>query len=403
MLRQYYRIGKAIGLNVHLSGDDGWTISGCSVAINGNNLDIKQKAVLPKGLDEFSKKIKGGAPVALNLTGKGILIKKIERQEELTDTIISKLLPNAKAGDFYIQNFQTGDSSFVAMIRRAEADKWLKRLEQAGFQIIVLSLGPFVLQQIRLQLNVYESRLVADGHQVEYDQQGNWLTYSHQAENKAPFPLKIGEEKIQEQLLIPYAAAFQLALSPDLLPISAEVPSAEAAYQKKLADKQLKVNAMVVLCAVFVLLLINFALFSYLHGQNQQLADTVSRNSHDLNDVQKQSQQVADKEALVKKMGWEGNIKKSSLIDQIAQLLPPEIKWEKISIDQSLPPAPGENKERQFADKQIMISGYADRIIPVNEWMARIRTRSWVKDVQLENYTFNNELNTGQFSIRINY
>jgi len=403
MLRQYYRIGKAIGLHVHLSGDEGWTVSGCTVAINGNKLDIEQKAVLPKGLEELSKKITASVPVALNLTGKGILIKKIERQEDLTDASISKVLPNAKAEDFYIQNFQTGESSFVALIRRTEVDKWITRLEQAGFQVILISLGPFVLQQIRPQLNVYENQLIADGYQIAYNQRGDWLSYAYNAENKAAFPLKIGEEKLEEQLLIPYAAAFQLALSPDLLPVSADVPTVEASYQRKLADKQLKVNAAAVLCGFFVLLLLNFVLFSYLHGQNQQLADTVSRNSHDLSDVQKLSQQVVNKEALVKKMGWEGNIKKSSLIDQVAQLLPPDIKWEKISVDQSLPLASGENKEPQFAEKQILITGYADRIIPVNEWMARIKTRPWVKDVQLENYTFNNELNTGQFNIRINY
>jgi len=39
----------------------------------------------------------------------------------------------------------------------------------------------------------------------------------------------------------------------------------------------------------------------------------------------------------------------------------------------------------------------------VNEWMARIKTKHWAKDVQLENYSFNNELNTGQFIVNITY
>jgi len=56
-----------------------------------------------------------------------------------------------------------------------------------------------------------------------------------------------------------------------------------------------------------------------------------------------------------------------------------------------------------FSDRKIVITGYSEKIIPVNEWMARIKTKTWVKNIQLENFTYNNELNTDQFTISINY
>jgi hypothetical protein len=45
------------------------------------------------------------------------------------------------------------------------------------------------------------------------------------------------------------------------------------------------------------------------------------------------------------------------------------------------------------------VTGKSERIIPVNEWIARVKTQKWVKNVQLDSYTFSNELNTGQFTV----
>jgi Tfp pilus assembly protein PilN len=53
--------------------------------------------------------------------------------------------------------------------------------------------------------------------------------------------------------------------------------------------------------------------------------------------------------------------------------------------------------------QKIEVKGISPQIIPVNEWIARIKTRRWVKGVQLESYTYNNELNTGQFILTITY
>jgi hypothetical protein len=49
------------------------------------------------------------------------------------------------------------------------------------------------------------------------------------------------------------------------------------------------------------------------------------------------------------------------------------------------------------------MAGSSARIIEVNEWIARIKTKKWVKNVQLENYNYNNELSTGKFNIIVDY
>jgi hypothetical protein len=66
-------------------------------------------------------------------------------------------------------------------------------------------------------------------------------------------------------------------------------------------------------------------------------------------------------------------------------------------------PASRTQKFLAFYDRKIWIIGTSEKIIPVNEWIARIKIKSWVKNIQLENFAFNNELNTGQFTIIIDY
>jgi hypothetical protein len=62
-----------------------------------------------------------------------------------------------------------------------------------------------------------------------------------------------------------------------------------------------------------------------------------------------------------------------------------------------------QQKKVVFSTRNIRVTGMSERIIPVNEWLARIKTRPWVKNVQLDSYAFNSELNTGQFSVMIDY
>jgi len=153
----------------------------------------------------------------------------------------------------------------------------------------------------------------------------------------------------------------------------------------------------------FILLLVNFCLFSWLNSSNVRLTEQVSRSAQSTDDIQKINEEVQQKEGLLKVLGWEGNINKSALVDQIASLLPPEMSWKEVAVDPVNLADSRQQKQIVFYTRKIRVMGTSEKIIPVNEWIARIKTRAWVKNVQLDSYTFNSELNTGQFSIVIDY
>src|ERR1035437_7719774 len=318
MLEQYYNINGATGISITILPDGNTAINGCSVTIQNNQLSFEKKVTAISSLEELTKQFPAKSVIALNLTGKRILQKQIERTEEINQHNFSKILPNATIDDFYVQNFISGDLPFVSVIRKAEADKWISQLTTLGFVPMMLSLGAFPVQQIISQLNIYGAQLIFNGYTIQRNEKSEWLSYQYDGSVVAPFPLKVESENIDEKLLIPYAAAFQLVLANKLEPIQAAVPGLASEFQKLVQEKKLKVQGFLVLSVFFVLLLVNFLMFSYLNSANIKLAEQVSRTAQSSDDIQKSNNQVQQKEALIKVLGWEGAVNQSSLIDQVA-------------------------------------------------------------------------------------
>ncbi len=403
MLDQYYRINEATGVAINMGQDGAITLDACSISINNNKLSFEKKLADLISVEALKEHFTPKTLIALNLSGKNIIQKQIEKIEEIDQNNFSKILPNATLDDFYVQNFISGNHSFVSIIRKTEADKWITQLKTVGLEPLMLSLGPFPVQNIISQVNIYGNEIIFNGHNILRNEQLEWISYQHNESDLSSFPLKVESESISEKLLIPYAVAFQLVLANSLLLISADVPLLQADFTKLVDGKKIKVQASLILCGFFVLLLANFFWFSWLNSNNAKLTDQVSVSAQSSEDIQKINDEIEQKEALLKTLGWENGINKSVLIDQIASLLPPEVTWREAAIDPI--DLSGSRNQRSiiFFNCKIRIVGNSEKIIPINEWIARVKTRTWVKNVQMDSYTYNNELNTGQFTILIDY
>ena len=402
-LEQYYRINQAAGVHIHIQADGNAIIQLCAVVANGNQLQTDKKITGLTSVSELKEHLAVKSVIAVNLSGKGILLKQVEKTEAVDQNAFNKILPNAKLEDFYIQNFISGESSFVSVIRKTEADKWTSQLKELQFLPLMLSLGPFPIDGIIPQLNIYGDEFTINGHLVKRNEKGEWMDYKYKEFATSTFPFKLESEKIEEKLIIPYAAAFQIVLINRLEPVRANVDDLETALQKRLSEQKIKTQSAVILIGLFTLLLINFILFSWLNSSNSTLTEQVSRYTQNTSNQQEINEQVTNKEARLKSLGWDGGINKSVLIDQIASLLPEEVTLKEILVNPVDLAVSRTQKSIEFYNRKIWMTGTSEKIIPVNEWMARIKIKSWVKNIQLENFAFNSELNTGQFTIIIDY
>jgi Tfp pilus assembly protein PilN len=176
-----------------------------------------------------------------------------------------------------------------------------------------------------------------------------------------------------------------------------------AALAAKLKLNRLKAGGFLLLAALFILLVGNLLWLDALTASNEQLILGISSSARTTSNARDLDAQIKAKEALLKAAGWEGGINKSSYIDQTAQLLPDGVSWKEVSVDPPDPAAGRLERSTCFSQRTIRISGESENISPVNEWVARLRTKKWIRQVQMERYAYNNERSTGQFTVLINY
>lgn len=403
MISAQLGIREAAGIHIHISPDGSYTLSVCRVKAQGKELTIQAQVTSLSTLAELQKHLPAGLPVAVNLSGKGVLIKQTEQLQEIHAGNFSKVLPNANPDDFYIQHFPSGSASFVALMRKAELEQWLTVLEAQQVHPLVVSLGPFVVQQIMPQLNLYGSPVVFDGHQIERNEQQEWTRYRYLPGASAAFPVKAESEKLEEKVVLAYAAAFQLVLARNLPLIEAAVPQTAQRLKAALAGKKLQVWSYGLLAALFVLLLVNFGLFSYYSSANERLSLQAGQSAQTATDVAALAAQIKAKEDLLDTLGWEDGMNKAARLDRIAGLLPSGITWQSAAINPQDRMQKSEQKSARFLWRKIRITGEARRIADVNEWLIRIKLQQGIKDAQLQDYGYNSESDNGQFTVMISY
>jgi hypothetical protein len=403
MLQQYYRIDQCTGISISLMAEGSMLIDACSVVRQKNKLNFHKKLAGMTSMEYLKRHVDDNFPVALNLTGKGVLHKQIGKVPEITEDNFNKILPNTSLNDFYIQNFISGEHSFVSVIRKAEVNRITDQLTALGYQVLQLSLGPYLLQHILPQLNIYEADFVVNGHAVLRNEDSEWTGYQYKEQEKAAFPLKVDTEPLAEGLIIPYAAAFQLLLASDMEPVQAGVTGIMASYQKVISEKKLRLAFFFILGVFFISLLLNFIIFSWLTADNNELAVRTSLSAKSSDEAQRFNASITRQESFLAVLGGENNIRKSIIIDQLAVMLPPEVAWTEMNLNPVDLQGSRLQKSPAFRDGTIRINGNCLRIVPVNEWIARVKTLPWVKEVQLESFLFNSELATGQFTIIIGY
>jgi hypothetical protein len=105
------------------------------------------------------------------------------------------------------------------------------------------------------------------------------------------------------------------------------------ALEKHIADKKFRVKVFALLVAFFVLLLINFLIFSSLNSSNTELSERLRFTAHNTSNLQEIDEQVKSKERLLKDLGWDGGVNKSKLLDNLAALLPADVAWTEVNIN----------------------------------------------------------------------
>lgn len=390
---------KVLGFTLHHHGDNQFSGRYCELERKGNEIQIGEKKTVEGNLVKILESLPRKMPVALVLSGKGIIHKNMEIAdgEEDAEKNFRLVFPSIDANDFFVQQHHHEKNYVLSIARKDWVQELLEKLKRAGIEVCRLSFGGVVALHILPQLNVYGEEVQLDGHQFVMTGK-SFQSYAYKAEAKSAFPLKVGQQAIDEEMVLAYAAAFQLLLSDKLAPIVAEVPAVNDGFDQLVGTALWKKRALIFLGGLFALLLLSFTLFSHFNQENEQLLREVGAQTASADQMDLLKQQISKQEHLLKQLAWNGGYNYGFLVNEIGKSMPRPLSLISLSINDF-------KTEEEKTDRKpnVKIKGTTANLTAVNNWIFVLREKSWVKSAKLVKFQEDPENDNYQFDILISY
>lgn len=402
-LTRYLWLTECAGIELRTSAEGEYECNYCAVSVRKDQLTIDKKAGYSGDISSILRSIRGDLPVALTLTGKGILTKRTSRLSQLSPESIQGIFPDLKAEQFYIQNFISGDHSFISVIRKEVADRLLGLFSNSGFRILTVSLGPFPVDCVTGQLNHYGKEISFDGHVISMDNH-IWQDYHYSPGAKNEFVLKIGTEPLPESCLIAYASAFQLLLYRKLLPVELHIDGVRQELSEFKEEKKFKSGLVALLSSAFIVLLTSLVVLNHFNSANKELEARINKSSVDLEHTLSLEKEVRSKETALKKLGWSPGFNYAYICDQLGQSTGPAISFKELSINLIHKNSKAASRKKDnYIPEIIIINGTSSHIAELNSWIKHLRDKAWIKDVRLDSYTPGEDEGSQEFELIMTY
>lgn len=364
----------------------------------------KQKTGI-ESFEELAQFIDTNLPITLVLNGKGIIHRKVNLSENDTSvTILNKVLPNANANDFNLQQTVISSSQvFVSLIRSSVVNELVEQLKKHKLTNITgCLLGPFAINNILPLINtniISNEQLRFDTYQLQIrEQQITDITIS-ESENINK-PILIGDDQIQEKLIIAYATALSYFLGSDAGIIKSEIiDDLKEEFKQK---QKFEFIGWSLLIVTFAVLIVNYFVFNHYWTKTRNVSTTLTFNQSALYRYDTLKVEFAEKKKFLEQNGLLESSRTSFYADKLAGSLPLSIQW----IDVNIHPVKKKqvNDETEgffFENKSVKISGKCQRSTDLNDWMKEVKLKSWISSVTLLNYTQDNATDDGLFLIEI--
>jgi|GEM_PF-5538328 len=390
---------KVIGFTLHHHGDNQFSGRYCELERKGNEVLIGEKKLVEGNLVKILETLPRKMPVALVISGKGIIHKNMEIAdgEEDADKNFRLVFPSVEANDFFVQQYHQERNFVLSIARKDWVLELLEKLKRAGIEVCRLSFGGLVALHILPQLNAYGEEVQIDGHQfVMADKR--FQSYTYKAEARSAFPLKVGQQPIDEEMVLAYAAAFQLLLSDKLPAIVADIAIINEGFDKLQGTALWKKRALMFLGGLFALLLISFTLFSHFNQENEKLLREVGAQTASADQMDLLKQQISKQEHLLKQLAWNGGYNYGFLVNEIGKSMPRQLSLLALAINDFKT-----EEEKTERKPNIKIKGTTANLTAVNNWIFVLREKKWVKSAKLVKFQEDPEKDNYQFDILVSY
>ena len=359
------------------------------MAQQGSSSDLKEVLAVAK---KFS------APLCLVLNGKGIMVKKILLGEsdapDLKD-LMQQHLPAIQASEFYTQFYKHEHGwGHIALCRKEQLNQLLGTLGQNAEPVNVY-IGPAVCNALSLITASY-NRLTSSTFRLELNH--GFLDESYPLGDTDPVTLSVDGLSVASPQIIAFAAGFAyLSRQEVYVTDNAEIERLPKQHAAKL---KVRILLFFFIAVLFVISGVNSVLFFQKFEEHTALEVELNLYESKHSQITKLLEEYQKKKSLIEQAGVFDHKKISVYADKIAASLPQDIVLREMYFN----PEDGEAELDSLADfrqNELIIKGNCSKSLLLNDWVNVLKSQSFVKSVNLENYIFSSEGHLPNFVLKL--
>jgi Tfp pilus assembly protein PilN len=397
------QVRQVAGMEISLAPETGMTIHIVLLKLESSKI-IKEKEVLfLHAFSELAGKIPPGCPLAISVTGRGILHKRLDAG--LPDAkLLGAMLPNANPNDFYLARTSFGAFDSACIARKDLLDGILRQLSEQKLNILSVSMGPAALQYLLPYLNFDKQPLLRSNHYTLRCLAGHEAADIETVTPDNEEDLRRMEYSIGDQYVhAPALLAFGCALG--LLAEGLEAPAAMGLMEKEREEyryfKYFRAGSGALLGMLFLILLVNFFIYNHYFSKNAEWEASMSVQQAETKRAESLRSSILLKEKFIRGSGWDRSQRLSYYADRIAGLVPESTTLTNIKMNPVNTGFFGDAATLTFKRDTIQVAGTCEDPTELNRFVNNLRNISGIREVTIRNYLFRRQTGNGAFLMEI--
>lgn len=397
LINKQSTFSAVLGVEIQLLGKNGFQVRAVQLKREQQNLKLVNTYPATDNLEQLLANLPKGIPLAIVFTGKGVLQKKLINKAQQESNYLQQAIPNANSADFNYQIYPGRLVSWLAIVRKEVVEEWINQFTKLGYSILSINVGIPIVQAVLPIIQNQETPLPIGLYDLKIEQ--NEIIEINPRVGRPLDHLVLGNESLISDLLPAFSAAFQfLAGLKNPLINDHHTPVAIENYQY---EQRFKLTGWIGLISIFLLLLANFLIFSWLNHKNQRLGAALSYHQQQLQQLDTLQATYHQRKAFFQQSSMMELSKTSFYADQIGYSVPEGIKLKKLQV---FPMVGNTQRERekswQFKSSEIYIKGNSKQSITLNNWIRTLENQNWVKQVEVLPYKENQD-GSGEFELKL--
>lgn len=380
-------------------GETGITFHYALLQSRKNRIEIAKQGSSADPGEVLAAAKKMSAPVCLVLNGKGIMVKKILFGTNDTldpKELMQQHLPAIQASEFYSQFYKNDHGSgHITLCRKEQLNQLIEQFTKQKAEPADVFIGPAVCNALALITASY-NRLTTSTWRLELS--SGFLEESYPAGDTDPVNLNIDGLTVAPAQVPAFAAGFAYLTRQQVY--STGNPEVKGLSKQHHESIKVRMALFFFIAVLFVVSGINSVIFFQKFEENSALEVELNLYESKNSQITKLLEEYQKKKSLIEQAGVFEHKKISVYADKIAASLPQDIVLREMYFN----PEDGETQQDSLADfrqNELIIKGNCSKSLLLNDWVNVLKSQSFVRSVNLENYVFSSDGHLPNFVLKL--